>query len=158
MNTVNLTGRLVRENELKKLGAHSNVQNVIAVRRNFKNANGEYETDFVNIVVWRGQADVLANYTEKGSLIGVQGRIQTRNYENQQGQKVYVTEVVAENIDLLETKSTQNNGSSNAQSNYQGNNQMNNYSGGNQAQGYQNTQNNVSDGTPVNISEDDLPF
>lgn len=155
MNTVNLTGRLVRENELKKLGAHSNVQNVIAVRRNFKNANGEYETDFVNIVVWRGQADVLANYTKKGSLIGVQGRIQTRNYENQQGQKVYVTEVVAENIDLLESNNSQNNNGSSNQNNFQGNNQGNNQHRGSQ-QGHRN--NNVDDWTPVDISEDELPF
>lgn len=156
MNTVNLTGRLVRENELKQLGGNSNLKNVIAVRRSFKNASGEYETDFINIVAWRGQADVLANYTKKGSLIGVQGRIQTRNYENQQDQKVYVTEVVAESIDLLESNNSQNNNGSSGSNNYQGNNQQSNYNGGNQQTGYRNSK--VSEGTPVNISDDQLPF
>ena len=68
-----------------------------------KNQNGERETDFINCVMWRKPAENLANYTKKGSLIGVEGRIQTRNYDNQQGQRVYVTEVLAEKFSFLES-------------------------------------------------------
>ena len=77
----------------------------LAVNRNFKNQSGEREADFINVVIWRQQAENLANWAKKGALIGITGRIQTRNYENQQGQRVYVTEVVADNFQLLESRS-----------------------------------------------------
>ena len=76
----------------------------LAVNRNFKSQNGEREADFINCVIWRQQAENLANWTKKGALIGITGRIQTRNYENQQGQRVYVTEVVADSFNLLESR------------------------------------------------------
>ena len=78
--------------------------NTIAVNRNFKNNEGKYDTDFINIIAWRNTAQFLGNYAKKGSLIGIDGKIQTRNYENQDGQKVYVTEVLVEQVDLLESK------------------------------------------------------
>jgi len=81
----------------------------LAVNRNFKNQSGEREADFINVVIWRQQAENLANWAKKGALIGITGRIQTRNYENQQGQRVYVTEVVAENFQILESRNQQNN-------------------------------------------------
>ncbi|HHK1583321.1 TPA: single-stranded DNA-binding protein, partial [Streptococcus pyogenes] len=82
----------------------------LAVNRRFKEQNGEREADFINCVIWRQSAENLANWAKKGALIGVTGRIQTRNYENQQGQRVYVTEVVAENFQMLESRATREGG------------------------------------------------
>ena len=76
----------------------------MAVILNFKNSDGEREADFINCVIWGTSAENLANWTKKGALIAVVGRIQTRNYENQQGQRVYVTEVVVEKFQTLEKK------------------------------------------------------
>ena len=76
----------------------------MAVNRNFTNQSGEREADFINCVIWRKPAETLANYARKGTLLGVTGRIQTRSYDNQQGQRVYVTEVVADNFQLLESR------------------------------------------------------
>ena len=76
----------------------------LAVERSFTDSNGERGSDFINFVIWRKSAENMANMTAKGSMVGIEGRIQTRNYENQQGQKVFVTEVVAEKFSLLESK------------------------------------------------------
>lgn len=105
MNNVNLIGRLTKPVDLRY--TQSGVAYgmfTIAVNRRFKNQNGEKETDFINCAMWRKAAENFANFTHKGSLVGIEGRIQTRNYENQQGQKVYVTEVLAENFSLLEPR------------------------------------------------------
>jgi len=77
----------------------------IAVERNYTNAQGERETDFINYVAWRGTAETMSNFAYKGSLIGIEGSIQTRNYENNQNQTVHVTEVVVDNFQILEPKS-----------------------------------------------------
>ncbi len=99
MNRVVLVGRLTKDPELRKTANGSSVVNfTIAINRTFTNANGERETDFIQCVAWSRTADNMATYVRKGSLIGVDGRIQTRNYENQSGQRVYVTEVFAENV------------------------------------------------------------
>ena len=76
----------------------------LAVNRNFTNQSGQREADFINCIIWRKPAETLANYAKKGTLIGVTGRIQTRSYDNPQGQRVYVTEVVAETFQLMESK------------------------------------------------------
>lgn len=108
INNVVLVGRLTRDPELRYTPQNQAVGTFgLAVNRQFKNANGERETDFINCVIWRQQAENLANFAKKGSLIGITGRIQTRNYKNQQGQKVYVTEVVADNFQMLESNKTQ---------------------------------------------------
>ncbi|MCK1259837.1 single-stranded DNA-binding protein [Streptococcus suis] len=105
INNVVLIGRLTRDVELRytpnnvAVGAFT-----LAVNRNFKNAAGDREADFINCVIWNKQAENLANWTKKGHLIGITGRIQTRSYENQQGQRVYVTEVVAESFQVLEKR------------------------------------------------------
>lgn len=125
----------------------SNVANVsftLAVNRTFKNANGEREADFINCVIWRQAAENFANWVKKGNLIGITGRIQTRNYENAQGQRVYVTEVVAENFQMLESRNQQQ--------------------GQQQAQPQQATQQQAkqpdpfAEGTPTSLNDDDLPF
>lgn len=108
INNVVLTGRLTKDVELKYTQSGTAVGTfTLAVDRQFKNAQGEKETDFVNVVIWKKSAEALVNYTRKGSLIGITGRIQTRNYENQQGNRVFVTEVVAEGFTFLESKNSQ---------------------------------------------------
>lgn len=105
INNVVLTGRLTAEPELKYTGSGTAVISFnLAVDRTFKNAQGERETDFVNCVAWRKTAERIGNNLHKGSLCGVTGRIQTRNYTNNEGQKVYITEVVCENLTFLEKK------------------------------------------------------
>lgn len=105
INNVVLAGRLVRDPELRYSPSNQAVATFsLAVNRNFKSQNGERGVDFINCVIWRQQAENLANWAKKGALIGITGRIQTRSYENQQGQRVYVTEVVADNFQLSESR------------------------------------------------------
>lgn len=105
LNNVSLVGRLTKDAELKYTPSNQAVATfTLAVNRNFKSQNGEREADFINCVIWRQQAENLANWAKKGALIGITGRIQTRSYENQQGQRVYVTEVVSDNFQLLESR------------------------------------------------------
>src|SRR5690606_34685113 len=101
--------RLVRDPDLRYTGGNGvAVANfTIACNRPYKNQQGENEADFINCVAWRKPAENLANYMKKGGLIGVDGRIQTRSYDGQDGKKVYVTEVVAENIQFLESRNSQ---------------------------------------------------
>ena len=140
INNIVLVGRLTRDIELKQTASgQSNTSFTLAVTRNFKNQNGEYDSDFVQVVAWRQTAEFLARFgAKKGNLLGVTGRIQTRNYENQQRQRVYVTEVVADSVTFLESKSVRENGQS--QQPTQSNNDP------------------FGGGSPVDISELDLPF
>ena len=142
MNSTCLVGRLTKDVELRYTPSNVAVATfTLAVNRTFKNENGEREADFINCVMWRQQAENLANWAKKGALIGVTGRIQTRSYDNQQGQRVYVTEVVAEQFQLLESKGQ-----------------------GNQTQQRQQAQQETPDFSrsastnPLDISDDDLPF
>ena len=105
MNKVVLIGRLTRDPELRYTS--SNIPSAtfsLAVNRPFQSQNGTREADFINIVMWRKQAETAKKYLTKGSLIAVDGRIQTRNYDGADGKKVYVTEVVADNFEFLESK------------------------------------------------------
>lgn len=105
INRVVLVGRLTRDPELRYTPSGVPVSSfTLAVNRTFTNQQGEREADFINCVVWRKTAENVANYLRKGSLVGVEGRIQTRSYENQEGRKVYVTEVVADSVQFLEPK------------------------------------------------------
>lgn len=110
MNKVVLIGRLTRDPELRYTS--SNIPSAtfsLAVNRPFQNQNGVREADFINIVMWRKQAETAKKYLTKGSLISIEGRIQTRNYDGADGKKVYVTEVVADNFEFLETKGQKSN-------------------------------------------------
>lgn len=164
INNVVLVGRLTRDPELKYTGNNIAVASFsLAVNRNFKDANGERETDFINCVIWRQQAENLANWAKKGALIGITGRIQTRSYENQQGQRVYVTEVVAENFQMLESRNSQGNQQNQGNSFQNGNSpQGGNANGGYNQQPQQQTpnfgRNNQMQGNPMDIQESDLPF
>lgn len=145
INNVTLVGRLVAPPDLRKTpNGVSSLQGTLAVNRNFKNQNGEREADFINFQAWRGVADIIAQYCSKGALIGITGRIQTRNYENQQGQRVYVTEVVAENFQLLEFNNQSNHNQNQGQPRH---NQQPNFG-----------RNEPMRSNPMDISDDDLPF
>lgn len=105
INNVTLIGRLTRDAELRYTPSNiATAQFNIACNRNFKNTNGEYDADFINCVMWREQAERFCNWTKKGMLVGIMGRIQTRSYEGNDGKRVYVTEVVAENFQVLEKR------------------------------------------------------
>lgn len=156
INRVVLVGRLTRDVDLKYTQSGAAVgQFSMAVNRQFTNANGDREADFINCVIWRKSAENFANFTKKGSLVGIDGRLQTRNYENQQGQRVYVTEVVVDNFSLLESRETTQNRPS--EPSPAPNNQRPATKPTPQANnGYQNDP--FSGGQPVDISDDDLPF
>lgn len=105
LNRAVLTGRLTRDPELRYTTSGTAVVSfTLAVDRQFRNQNGDRDADFINCVIWRKSAENFSNFTHKGSLVGIEGRIQTRNYENQQGNRVYVTEVVVDNFALLEPR------------------------------------------------------
>ncbi|WP_062532353.1 single-stranded DNA-binding protein [Jeotgalibaca dankookensis] len=151
INNACLTGRLTRDCDLKYTGNGNAVASFsLAVNRSYKR-EGEPEADFINCVVWNKTAEALANYTKKGSLIGVTGRIQSRNYENQQGQRVYVTEIICSQIAFLETQKTSAGGTlSNSQINTQENISSQIYPG--------NSGQKSSYGQGIDISDDDIPF
>lgn len=137
-----LIGRMTKDVELRYTQSGVAVGSFsLAVNRAFKNNDGEREADFINAVIWRKAAENLANFTGKGAMVGIEGRLQTRNYENNAGQRVYVTEVVVDNFSLLESKADSEkrraeNGSS--QPAQQSSSPVNN--------------------AEVDISDDDLPF
>lgn len=155
INNVVVVGRLTRAVDLRYTSNGTAYASfTLATDRDFKNQNGERETDFINCVMWRKPAENLANYTKKGSLIGIEGRIQTRNYDNQQGQKVYVTEVLAERFHFLESSKTTNNDVlSNEGTNTLGFNKNQNSSGN-----FANSDPFTSGGDVFNVNDDDLPF
>ncbi|PTH68881.1 single-stranded DNA-binding protein [Staphylococcus agnetis] len=118
LNRVVLAGRLTKDPEFRTTPSGIDVSTfTLAVNRNFKSKDGEQQADFINCVVFRKQAENVKNYLSKGSLAGVDGRMQSRSYENKEGQRVYVTEVVCDSVQFLEPK---NNGQSNNQPKQQG--------------------------------------
>lgn len=105
INRVILVGRLTKDPEFRTTQSGVNVATfTLAVNRTFTNAQGEREADFINIVVFRKQADNVNNYLKKGNLAGVDGRIQSRSYENNEGRRVFVTEVVADSVQFMDSK------------------------------------------------------
>ena len=136
MNRFTGVGRLTKDVDLRYTGNGKAVSNgTIAINRPFKNQNGENEADFINFVVWGKGAENLANYMKKGSQIGIDGRLQTRTYENNNGQTVFVTEVVADSVQFLESKGSQT-----------------------QQQPQQNQQHQTYEQAGADISDQDLPF
>ena len=111
MNKCVIVGRLTKDVELKTTQSGVSVCSfTVAANRRFKNAEGNYDADFINCVAWRGQAEFLSKYFEKGSMVGIAGSIQTRSYEKD-GQKVWVTEVVADEVSFVGGKKEESNGS-----------------------------------------------
>lgn len=140
INRIILVGRATKDAELKYTpNGTASASLTLACERPFKNAQGEKESDFIPVVLWRQAAEFAAENVKKGKLQAVEGRLQVRNYENNEGKRVYITEVVADNIRVLEWADS-------GRSNNTGNNN-----------------NNASDpfggeGVPMDISDDDLPF
>ncbi|NLS38669.1 single-stranded DNA-binding protein [Fructobacillus tropaeoli] len=164
INRVVLIGRLTRDVELRYTQSGVAVGSFsLAVNRNFTNANGDREADFINAVIWRKAAENFANFTGKGALVAIEGRLQTRNYENNLGQRVYVTEVVVDNFSLLESKAESEkrraengsgqdfgNADSFANTNQNSNQQSGSHLGTNPF--------GTTDNSEIDISDDDLPF
>lgn len=185
MNRVVLVGRLTKDPDLRYTPNGIPVATfTLAVNRPFSNQAGDREADFINVVVWRKPAENAANFLKKGSLAGVDGRIQTRHYEGQDGKRVYVTEVQAESVQFLEPKNSgggnndRNNAGQaydNARNNQQRSGTNTNDRGSNNG-GFDNRGNNYNgnrgnnsgfsrvDDDPfanngsIDISDDDLPF
>lgn len=174
LNRVILIGRLTRDPELRYTPTGVAVtQFTLAVDRPFSNNQNEREADFIPVVTWRQLAETCANYLRKGRLAAVEGRIQVRNYDNNEGRKVYVTEVIADNVRFLESANRGEGGGNRDEGqgggNYGGGNRSggNNYGGGgsygNGGGGGGNRGGGSADpfsddGKPIDISDDDLPF
>jgi single-strand DNA-binding protein len=142
INRVVLVGRLTRDPELKMTNSGVNVATFsLAVNRTFTNNSGQREADFINCVVWRKQAENLARYCGKGSMIGIEGRVQTRSYEANDGSKRNVTEVVCDSVQFLESKAPQN--ASAPQQN---------------EDPFKNMNDPFAQSSSINLTEDDLPF
>ena len=165
INRAVLTGRLTKEAELRTTQSGLSVATfTLAVNRHSK-AKGD--ADFINCVIWRKAAENLCNFTSKGSLVGIDGRIQTRSYENKSGQKVYVTEIVVDNFSLLESKKDRlANNNSGIDNNYGANSNNNGFNNNTTGTNYTNSSNNESQapdpfaesGDSIDITDDDLPF
>lgn len=162
INNVVLVGRLTKDMDLRYTNSGTAVGTfTLAVNRNFTSQSGNREADFINCVIWRKPAETMANYTRKGTLVGIVGRIQTRFYDNSQGQRVYVTEVICERFQLLESKDVSEQRQNqapvppqNQQEANQSNTAESNYSpdfgaGSDPFAGA---------GSTIDISDDDLPF
>ncbi|MGL5021358.1 MAG: single-stranded DNA-binding protein [Mycoplasmatales bacterium] len=153
VNNVVLIGRITRDLEVKSSTTGVEICNFsIAVNRNFKNSSGEYDADFISCVAFRQTAKFMGQYLQKGNLISVTGRIQTRSYDNDQGQRIYITEVVAENVSGLESR--RNNAQSEPSFN---NNPAPTPSNNAGPQSFMGNPQYANDVTST-ISDDDLPF
>lgn len=152
MNRVVLVGRITKDPELKKTSNNNSVVNfTIAINRTYTSASGERETDFINCVAWNKTAENMAAYVSKGALIGVEGRIQTRTYDDNDGKRVYLTEVYVDNLQFLESRSSSNQPSTNQ--NFQQKSEDNFFSDFNESS--KGTSDILSN---LDISDDELPF
>ncbi|MBB1166836.1 single-stranded DNA-binding protein [Lacticaseibacillus paracasei] len=160
LNSVSLTGRLTRDVDLRYTQSGTAVGSfTLAVDRQFRSSNGERETDFISCVIWRKSAENFANFTKKGSLVGVEGHIKTRTYDNAQGQKVFVTEVIVDNFALLESRqASQNNPKSQQTANASAAATTNANQTTPNASRANTTDPFANNGQPIDISDDDLPF
>ena len=170
MNRVVLVGRLTKDPELRYTPNGVPVATfTLAVNRNFSNQKGEREADFINCVIWRKPAENVANFLKKGSLAGVDGRVQTRNYEGQDGKRVYVTEIQAESVQFLEPRSSsageREGGSYGGQKSYDNNGYDNPFwtkfkSESTEQYNFTRVDDDpfANDGKTIDISDDDLPF
>jgi len=151
INRVVLVGRLTKDPDLRYTNNGTAVANFnIACNKPFKKDGEDQQADYINCVIWRKPAESLANYMSKGSLIGVEGSIQTRNYEGQDGKRVYVTEVLAASVQFLESKNSENRQNKT-------NTDVSSQAGTN-TQNYNSKTQNQENTDPIDISDDDLPF
>lgn len=150
INRVVLVGHLTADPQFRTTPSGVSIANfTLAVNRTFTNAQGERDCDFINVVVFRKQAENVNNYLSKGQLAGVDGRIQSRSYENNEGKRIFVTEVVADSVQFLEPKGNNNQNVSQGQQTGTNNQQTGNVSNDNPFA-------NAND--PIDITDSDLPF
>ena len=156
INRAVLTGRLTKDPELRTTQSGLSVAAFnLAVDRQYSNSQGKRDADFISCVIWRKAAENFCNFTSKGSLVGIDGRIQTRNYDDKDGKRVYVTEVVVDNFALLESKKDRQNNNNGSYAN----NNKSTYSKSDNGANYDNTQDPFNgSGDTIDISDDDLPF
>ncbi|MEK4267058.1 single-stranded DNA-binding protein [Bacillus sp. FSL W8-0940] len=153
LNRTVLVGRLTRDPELRYTQSGQAVASfTLAVNRAFTNQQGEREADFINCVAWRKTGENIANHLKKGSMAGVDGRLQTRSYDDQSGRRVFVTEVNVESVQFLDPK-----GSGQADSRQQQGGAGRNQSSGQQGNSFPDDPF-ANDGKPIDISDEDLPF
>lgn len=159
INRVVLVGRLTRDVEVRKTASGLSVATfTVACDRRMargQDGNNQQSADFISCVAWRQAADFLGSYARKGALVGVEGRIQTRNYDRD-GQKVYITEVVCDTVNLLESKSQSQNRAQN--SGYQDNSYQQPYSQPKPSTNDDFVSDDFGAGIGMDISSDDLPF
>ena len=149
MNKVIIVGRLTRDPEMRTTQTGlTNTTFTVAVSRNFTNQNGEREADFFNCVTWRKQAEIVAKYCSKGTQVAIEGRLQTRSYDAQDGTKRYVTEIIVDNIEFLGSRNQQTTNISNEINNGESNIVTTDIS----VDPYQEL------GQEIALSDDDLPF
>ncbi len=161
MNKVFLIGRLTRDPELRYTSNNTAVASfTLAVNRPFSNQSGEREADFINIVVWRKQAENVKNYLTQGSQVAIDGRLQTRSYDGEDGKKRYVTEVIADNVQFLDTKNRGDQSASNSSGNGQSNPTPYDFADQTEPPKTTDVSNNpfADFGSSIEISDDDLPF
>ena len=162
INRAVLTGRLTKDPELRTTQSGLSVTAFnLAVDRQYSNSKGEKGADFISCVIWRKAAENFCNFTSKGSLVGIDGRIQTRSYDNKDGQRVYVTEVVVDSFALLESKKDRETNNNTGNYNNQGTNYNNQSAGNNNAASFGNCKSQDpfnGTGDTVDITDDDLPF
>ncbi|TDM21838.1 single-stranded DNA-binding protein [Macrococcoides canis] len=159
LNRVVLVGRLTKDPEYRVTQSGVAIANfTLAVNRTFTNANGERQADFINCIVFRKQAENVNTYLHKGSLAGVDGRLQSRSYDNQEGRRVFVTEVVCESVQFLEPKNSRN--SADQYNEYPQAQQINDYAARDKKAQETMPGNNpfANQDGPIDISDDDLPF
>ena len=151
INRVVLVGRLTKDVELRKTNSNTSVCSfTLACNRRFQSQQGGQTADFINCIAWRQSADFLAKYASKGSIGGVEGRISTRSYDNQAGQKVYVTEVTCDSVQLI-------GGNRNSNDNYQANTNQT-FTPSVEPSYEQSYEDDFSNTPSLDISSDDLPF
>ncbi|MFC7366327.1 MULTISPECIES: single-stranded DNA-binding protein [Bhargavaea] len=169
INRVVLVGRLTKDPELKYTQSGIAVTRfTLAVNRPFTNQRGERDADFINVVTWRKQAENVANFLHKGSLAGIDGRIETSSFDGQDGKRVFMTEVVADSVQFLEPRGAGGDRGQQASPSYGGQPQQSQPSyNNNNYQGQSPNQNNYTrtdddpfspGGGPIEVSDDDLPF
>ena len=150
LNKVILIGRTTRDVDFRRTSSGTPVATfTLALDNRYVLKDGKPTTDFINCVAWNKTAETMEKYVKKGAMIAVEGRIQTRNYENKDGNKVYVTEIVCENMRMLDTRNSANTGS--RLDGYEPNNDV-------EYNVADNDTNDSSNSVEFNISEDDLPF
>ena len=156
INRVVLVGRLTKDPILRKTGSGASVVSfTVACDRRIK-TEGQPTADFINCVAWNKVADLMAQYLHKGSLVGVEGRIQTRSYDDQTGKRVYVTEVVADSVQFLESKSASaNNAQAGYTPDYNANNQDYEPDTSSSQSSYSSD---FASSDTLDIASDDLPF